>query len=83
MTDCGYKSDIGAKNAAARKPSMVLTKKKGAMSARGDRENSNLYEVKASSKKSLPEIDHSKVMEKLRRITGKSQDFVMTDSSSV
>ena len=80
--DCGYKSDFGAKNPAARKPSMILKKSKGAMSARAADEDSNLYEPKAS-KKNLPEIDHSKVMEKLRRITGKSQDFAMTDASSV
>ena len=86
--DSGYKSatDFGGKNLtpAMGKPMMHPTRSKGVLSAkrgpsigkRGSGSNSR------PGLPGLPTIDHSKQMDKLRSITGRSEDFGATSTSN-
>ena len=82
MTDFGVGKQKGPSSFLNRNGSKVLS---GSGTGGASRRMPSLSKSGGvtSGKQALPSIDHSKVMEKLRRITGKSQDFVVTDSSSV
>ena len=75
--DNGYKSatDFGAKG----RSSMARNTSKSGLGAK--RPPTISQRAGSGSKRALPSIDHSKQMDKLRSITGRSEDFNATATS--